>query len=408
MAVPPHFAPMANDLSALTLNLRHADTMAQGGIAVKAEDPAELQRWHELVAQVGREMAGPLTNALERVNGLMSTGRIDRAGLRALREEVEQARQAGIWCQQMARLASGRVKPTLERVHLTHTVQSVLAYRNRELANRSVTITQSLLPAEVQIDASLLFSLLNTLVDWWLGAAMGPVEVRVDRTAWPERARLQCSFAHTPADQIRPDALPHQPALNNLHWFVLEQTARTMGLTLERSTDAQRVHLSLEFPNTIAIDLPTLIDEAHADETDASLNSKPLAGRHVLVIANRRDLRIQVRESLKPMGLVLDFVSNLREASEFCREGLPHAIVFEAGLNTTAFEKLTHDIRREVPEFVFIELVEGSHPFDISGVSRSKMARIGTESMAQALPSALIYELTRASSMADQLGSANN
>ncbi|MFN4266205.1 MAG: hypothetical protein ACK4F8_10730 [Aquabacterium sp.] len=386
---PTH--PSAHDMPSLTLNLRQAHTMSQGGVPVKHEDPAELQRWHELVAQVGRELAGPLTTAMERLNTWSTTGQVDRAGLRALKEEVDQARQAGIWCQQIARLASGRVQPSQERVHLTNTVQSVLAYRNRELQARGISISQTLLPAEILVDASMLFSLINSIIDWWLGQAIGQVELRIDRTAWPERARLQCSFHHTPPDQQDAQALP--PALSNLNWFVLEQTARTMGLSLERDTDSQRARLSVEFPNTVAIDLPTLIDEAYADHD--AVNSKPLAGSHVLVIANRRDLRIQVREALKAMGLVLDFVSNLKEASEFCREGFPHAIIFEAGLHTAAFDKLAQDIRKEVPEFVFIELVDGSDHFDISSVSRTGMARVGTEAIPDALPSALVYELTR-------------
>ena len=79
-------------MPSLTLNLRQAHTMSQGGVPVKHEDPAELQRWHELVAQVGRELAGPLTTAMERLNTWSTTGQVDRAGLRALKEEVDQSR----------------------------------------------------------------------------------------------------------------------------------------------------------------------------------------------------------------------------------------------------------------------------------------------------------------------------
>jgi hypothetical protein len=57
--------------------------------------PSDDQRWHDLVSQVGVEIAEPLTAALERIHVLTATGKIDRAGLRALRDEVEQARQAG-------------------------------------------------------------------------------------------------------------------------------------------------------------------------------------------------------------------------------------------------------------------------------------------------------------------------
>ena len=69
------------------------------------------QRWHELVSQVGVEIAEPLTAALERINVLTATGKIDRAGLRALRDEVEQARQAGMIGQQLTRFAIGPGAP---------------------------------------------------------------------------------------------------------------------------------------------------------------------------------------------------------------------------------------------------------------------------------------------------------
>lgn len=174
----------------------------------------ELARWQELLAQVGRELAEPLTTALERVTTLTTTGRIDRMGLRALRDEIDRARQAGIWCQQIARLASGRIRQSHERVHLTNTVQSVLAYRAREMHAHGIQLTQSLLPIEVQLDASMLFGLLNALVDWWLDCAHGTVELRVDTRNWPVRAQLHCVFAHHPLDQPAPTAdMVHNRAL---------------------------------------------------------------------------------------------------------------------------------------------------------------------------------------------------
>ena len=36
------------------------------------------------------------------------------------------------------------------------------------------------------------------------------------------------------------------------------------------------------------------------------------------------------------MGLVVDFVNSVDEASDFCRDGLPHAIVIEAIQNTSS------------------------------------------------------------------------
>ena len=64
-------------------------------------------------------------------------------------------------------------------------------------------------------------------------------------------------------------------------------------------------------------------------------------------------------------------------------------------MRSNAFERLVSNVRREVPEFVFIELLDGGHQFDISSVSQSGMARIGRDAVLTALPSALVYELTR-------------
>ena len=72
----------------------------------------------DLVAQLGGEVAATLSSALDRVVELAATGRIDRSGLRALRDEVDGARRAGIMGQQWARLGAD-VPRTRERMDLT-------------------------------------------------------------------------------------------------------------------------------------------------------------------------------------------------------------------------------------------------------------------------------------------------
>ena len=356
-------------------------------------DDPEADRWHEMIAQVGRELAEPLTAALERVTTLSTTGRIDRAGLRALRTEVDRARQVGIWCQQIARLASGRVRQSPERVHLTHTVQSTLAYRTRELQARGIQLSQSLLPLEVMADASMLFALLNALIDWLLESAHGLVELRMDQRDWPARARLQARLQHRPPDEA--EAAPPPPGLDSMQWHLLDQAARSMGLPVARTVDATHAVLTLEFPQTVNAAMPLFEEEEHDQGFPTSVNSKPLAGSHVLVVASRRDLRVQIREASRDMGLVMDFVGSVREARAFCGEGLPHAIVFEGLLSGRALDDLVADIRREVPEFVFIEITEHGRSFEASTQSDSGMARIGAEGLTSNLPSALVFELSR-------------
>jgi hypothetical protein len=73
--------------------------MSDGGTAA-ARTPsavaADSERWREVVTEVGSEIAAPLTGALERIDALVATGRIDKANLRALREEVATARRTGM------------------------------------------------------------------------------------------------------------------------------------------------------------------------------------------------------------------------------------------------------------------------------------------------------------------------
>lgn len=358
-------------------------------------DERELARWQELLAQAGRELAEPLTAALERVATLTTTGRIDRAGLRTLLDEVDRARQAGIWCQQISRLASGRVRQSHERVHLTNTVQSVLAHRARELQARGIHIVQSLQEVEVQVDASMLHGLLNAVVEWWLSCAQGLVDVRIDQGRWSDNASLVCQFQHRSPDLPHNPEAPHNPALDSMSWHLLEQTASTLGVVQHREIESSQARLTLEFPRTVN----ALAAAPGADVPDASfadsINSKPLAGCHVLVVAARRDVRGLVRESMKSMGLVVDFVNTVADAVEFCDAGLPHGIVFESSLKTPRFMQMVASIRQEVPEFVFIELLDDGHTFEISSISPTGMARVGHAAVATSLPSALVYELTR-------------
>src|SRR6185369_7590970 len=184
------------------------------------------QRWHALVSQVGVEIAEPLTAALERIHVLTATGKIDRAGLRALRDEVEQARQAGMISQQLTRFASGRVRQSHEVLQLEEVLKSVLSLRARETQARGIALKPQLKSARVVVDGSLLFSLLNATLDW----ALANAHAHIDFTTWPVHARLTCRFAHRPADMNDDLSVttPTPPRLDSLSWRLIEQTAWTM------------------------------------------------------------------------------------------------------------------------------------------------------------------------------------
>ncbi len=354
---------------------------------------ADRERWHALVSQIGAEIAAPLTAALERINALTSTGRIDRRGLRELRLEVEAARQAGMTGQQLARFASGRLRQSHERLQLAEVANGVLAYRSRETLARGIVLRPSLKPAEVIVDASLLFSLLNSMLDWSLANAHSQIELAIDGEQWPTQTRLHCRFANRPADML--DATAPPQGLDSLVWHLLEQTAWTMGLVVERTDNDGVTALRLEFPRTVGNEIDGVSALEVNDGFAPSSNSQPLAGSHVLVIASRREMRLRIRDALRHMSLIIDFVNSVDEAISFCREGLPHAIIIESIQNGERFASFREDVSDEVPGFVFIEIIEEGSAFEMSGFSGVGMARVGRDLIASSLPSALVFELSK-------------
>ncbi len=367
--------------------------------APSAASPAagDEERWHELVSQVGAEIAAPLTAALERIHVLTATGKIDRTSLRALRDEVEQARQVGMIGQQLTRFASGRVRQSHEVLQLEEVLKGVLALRSRETQARGIALKPQLKSARVIVDASLLFSLLNATLDWALANARAHVDFTIDFKPWPTYARLTCRFANRPADQSYDETVTAavEPKLDSLTWRLIEQTAWTMGLVVERTDQAGRTTLVFEFPKTAGEEMEGLTASEVDDTSMHSGNSKALAGSHVLVVASRREVRVLIRDALRNMSMLVDFVGNIEEAASFCKEGLPHAIIFESIQRGQRFQAFRDEILSEVPAFVFVEILEQGSTFEMSGTNGATMARIGRDVIAGSLPAALMFELSR-------------
>ena len=373
-----------------------------------AQPPSDSQ-WGDVVQQLGAEIAGPLSAALERIHTLISTGQIDRQGLRALRDWVAQAREAGMVSQQLARLASGRLRLSRERVPLTQVLRGVLTQRSRETQARGIQIRQLLQPIEVITDASLLFSLLNAVMDWALANTHSSLEMRLDLTPWPAKARLMCRFAHRSLDLgSAPSAAINAPpeSLNSLHWRLIEQTALTLGALPLREDEAGITMLTLEFPH-VASDEPAVQQELappaqaerpelELDDPTPSRNSKPLAGCHLLIVSPRREVRQEIQNAVRHMGLIIDTVGSMDEALQFCEEGLPHGIAFEQSMRDADFDRLRADITGEVPSFSFIEVLDGDHQTQLSTATAEHMARISRQNLQDALPSVLLFELSKA------------
>lgn len=364
-----------------------------------ADEDAAHERWRHLMHQLSAEISAPLTLALERIDTLTATGQIDRRNLRALREEVCAAREAGKLGQQLARLAAGRLRQSRERLDLTAILESTIAAQVRRVQASGVAIRPRLEPVEVIGDAALLSGLLDTLIEWALTHAQSDIELQLGLKPWPVQARLTCRFASRLADQIgtadEPSDVP--TGLDTLAWRLIEQTAWTMGLSIERTDTGPHSILAIEFPRTVNNDLVEGLSMIELDQGSASAtpSAKPLAGHHVLVVGARREVRLQVREAIRDMGLIIDFVGSIDEATAFCNDGLPHAIIYEAALAGERLDAWFEHIRSQAPGFVFIEIIEEGEAFQVSSFSGSGIARVSRAAIAVSLASALTLELSR-------------
>jgi len=328
-----------------------------------------------LVAQLGSEVANYLSSALERVTTLTATGKIDRSGLRALREEIDRARRAGIMGQQVVRLGNGRIQLANERLDLTSLLREALRQRGREIDARGIEVRQVFSAAEVMSDTTLLFSLLQTTLEWTFEHAVSRIDLSLAIQAWPAHACLAVAFAFRPPDEVESattaPAGTEEARLSTMSWRLLQQTAGVLGLIVHRK------------------DLPGRTEaQAH--------NSQPLAGRHVMVLAARREVRNVVRAALRPMGLMVDFVTSVEEAQQLCADGLPHAVVYEAALAGEHFERLRNEMLAEVPTLVFVRIAEQGKAFEVLNLGGRQFASVGRDAIMAALPEALTFELSRA------------
>jgi len=376
-----------------------------------AQDPHHTPDPHQLLARLGGEVARTLSAALDRVNALAATGRIDRASLRALAQEVDHARRAGIMGQQLSRFAVGALPVGRERLDLTGLIIESLKQRKREFEARGIEVRQSLAPTEVVSDATLSLSLLQSMLDWALEHARGCIDLKLDLKPWPAHARLSCAFSHRGVEDQPPGGvkLPAhaqhggQPAtrpalrasLDSVSWCLLQQTATALGLVTYRHDTAQRTTLTLEFPETVVPRIEGLSTFDLVDSTRPLRNTQPLVGRHALVVASRREVRALVRDSLRPMGLMLDFVGSVDEAVAFCRDGLPHAVIYEAALAGERFNKLREEILVEWPGMAFVQIAEHGRAFEIVNLNGRQFASVGREALLESLPAAMMFELAR-------------
>jgi hypothetical protein len=350
-----------------------------------------------LLAQLGAEVAGTLSSALQRVQTLIATGRIDKNSLRTLYDELEHARRVAMTAQQATRFGSGRLQITREQIDLTALVIEAVQQQGGEFLRRGLDLRPVCASVQVVADAALATALLQSLLEWAAEHAQSAVDLRLDVKPAPAHARLVCAFAHQPSPQGEAVLTDTQPSpLETMSWSLLQQTAVVMGLELLRHDTSSRTTVTIEFPDTLVQHIDGLYASELDGDTSQAYATQPLAGRHVLVLAGRREVRNMVREALRPMGLMIDFVGSVEEAEAFCEDGLPHAMVYESSLAGERFERLRSAMLADVPTLAFVQLAEDGKPFEVLSIGGRQFASVGRDAIVESLPAAMLYEMAHA------------
>jgi hypothetical protein len=384
-------------------------------------DPADLDP-QALLTQLGAEVARKLSSALERVTTLVTTGQIDRASLRALRDEIDGARRAGIMGQQLVRLADNDLHMAHETVDLAGLLREALTLRQREAQARQLAVKQTLAEVPLVSDATLVFALIETVLDWSFEHARSRIVFRLDTkptaTDNASPARLTCAFLRHHPDAARrraPDPSrsaagspqhPEDPALNTLAWRLLQQTAAVLGLKLKRRDTSDRCELRVTFPTSEAPVATTTAAAAAAaapslsglDADHTGLQAPfthTLLGRHIVVLSAQRDLRNIVRDALRPTGSMVDFVTTLDEAKRLFEDALPHAVVYEASQGGARFDRMRNTLLLEVPTLAFIQITPDGRAFEVLEADGHPYASVGLDGLVESLPAALLFELSR-------------
>ena len=367
---------ITSDPATLAFSQAHASTFESARGFAQDE-------WGDLVQQLVAEVTSPLSSAMALIGKLAASGQINRQAIQALRDNVAQARDAGLAGQRLARLTVGGRQIAGECLNLTQLLRSLLNQRSREASTRGIEVQHALMPVDVIADGPLLLALLNAMLDWALSSAEASIDLKLDLIPWPGKAKLVCRFAkHKQVSTEMP------PVLNSLNWRLVEQTALAIGVTLRREDVAGGSQLTLEFMQYMnAAAAGTSSERLHTPLA----RDKPLAGSSILLISQDIALLNQIQAALQPMGMIIDIVPGMVEARQFCLEGLPHAIVFESRQRSKAFEQLHAELLRDVPEFCFIEL------FDLAAQERSDagVTSIDRKHLGSELPKQLMRALTQ-------------
>ncbi|MFP5324546.1 MAG: hypothetical protein ACLGH2_07730 [Gammaproteobacteria bacterium] len=363
--------------------------------AAVGKSPAESEAWSlddhwpEMVSNLASQVTEGVSLLQHHLDQLLVKGRLSKLEHRLLSVPAERIKLAGVSAQQVQRFYGGRIRQSHEKVNLADLIEGVLQERKTELGQLGIALRRKLKPLEVLIDPTVAHTFVNAVLDWALPFG-NRIDVRLDLNSWPQNARLQVRVAN---DGLPPSSSAH---MDNLSWMLIRQIANSAGgIEPTRDLNEDGVSFTAMFTRTVqAVDGISAVDLSD-DHTRTSM-FKSLSGTYVLTVSPSLQIRADVRDALREIGIASDSVVDLQQAREVMRARMPNLIVVDSELKGDDFDAFRREILREVFEFPFVEISPDDSSFDMSGFGEFSMAKVGRGNIREALGTAVMFELAKA------------
>lgn len=347
----------------------------------------------KLAGIIGFQLSDPL-NAMQAVlEDIEQTQSFSQSHVIALNANVAMARKLAMQSQQIARLASGRLRQSHETMKLDVLVLAALQERLHDFRQRGIEVFQRIRPVEVIVDAALLHSLVDAALDWAAGLGR-KLTVTLEMKNWPENGLLILKTSDVVSNPLMgPD--DNIPGDDTVGWYLLNEVCQAMGLPVKRTSSNADTSLSIEFSRTVkrlgglsAVEMETGPESMYGE-------SRPMAGTQLLIITDDMRLQSEIRTIFQGTGLVVDCVSNAGQGFRFCEMQLPNLVIIDQEMRSPVFDQLYEDLRKTDPDFPFIEIASTPNTLEMAGWTSESMSRLSRDVLASHLAETVMMDLAK-------------
>lgn len=357
--------------------------------SLRGDDPWSLtEHAPQLLASAAEQIGDALQALQSGVDQLQSQQRLGPQGQLALGVPLGRIKRLTFVMQQLNRFHSGRIRQSHEKVDLARLAEDSLQERRKEFALIGIEMRRKLKPVDVLIDPAVAHAFLNALIDWALPLGRR-IDVRVDVNHWPPHARLQ---VRVHGDGAPPSSVP--TSLDNLDWALVRQIAATAsGIDLQREITPDGITTTALFQRTAqSVDGISAIELSTEEQSSMF---KSLQSVYALVISPSLQIRADVRDALREIGVSADSVVDLQQASDAIGHRTPNVIVIDAALKGVGFDVFRREVLGLTMDMPFVEISPDDSSFDMSGFGEMAMAKVGRGNIREALGTAVMFELAK-------------